>query len=120
MDAEIRELQRKNDPSWRFKAQRAGLRIPFQIGDVILIGEAYDFRGKVYSSSWGGEKCPVLAVIVELEKWNHTEDPKIIAKVLPKKFSLKHRSMCNSKNSIATSRAITLVDKYEDSNQKLP
>lgn len=87
MDEELRLLQRNDEERWRYAAQRAGMPIPFKVGDTISIGPSFDFRGNVYSDKWGGVPCPVTAIIVEITDWKTPRpDSKKILATLPPPF----------------------------------
>jgi hypothetical protein len=83
VDQEIRSLQRNGDPSWRFKAQRVGLPIPLQVGDVITIGPSYNFKGGLYSDKWCGLPCPVTVIVTAVEEWKTPQATKKIVASLP-------------------------------------
>jgi len=105
MDNEIRKLQHYQDPHWRIIAQRAGHKIPFQIGDTILVGPMSNWLDEIISEKWCGLPCPVGAVIVELGEWKYHKPeygPKIVA-ILPPPYNY-------NPTIVGSKRPVILID----------
>jgi hypothetical protein len=81
-DEELRALQRQGAERARREALRVGAKLQPQVGDLVLVHEMHDHRGRPWVLSWQGLPCPVLAVIVGTKAWVSGDGENFVA-VLP-------------------------------------